>query len=58
VHSDFGNCHKDGRGTISLIDGAGIKADSLVLSACGTRTRYVNGGPHRLRVRVTIGERR
>jgi hypothetical protein len=58
VHSDFGNCHKDGRGTISLIDGAGIKADSLILSACGTRTRYVNGGPHRLRVRVTIGERR
>jgi hypothetical protein len=58
TRSDFGNCHKDASGNVTLVDGAGKAPDSMVLSACGTRTRYVDGGSHQMRVRVTIGERR
>jgi hypothetical protein len=58
TRSDFGNCHAGGSGQITLVDGAGRTPDSVVLSVCGTRTRYVDGGPHRMRVRVTLGERR
>lgn len=58
TRSDFGNCHRGDSGQVTLVDGAGRTRDSVVLSACGTRTRYVDGGPHRTRVRVTIGERR
>ena len=58
TRSDFGNCHTGGSGQVTLVDGAGRTPDSVVLSVCGTRTRYVDGGPHRMRVRVTLGERR
>jgi hypothetical protein len=58
TRSDFGNCHAGGSGQVTLVDGAGRTPDSVVLSVCGTRTRYVDGGPNRMRVRVTIGERR
>jgi hypothetical protein len=56
--SDFSNCRKGGSGQVTLVDGAGRTRDSMVLSVCGSRTRYVDGGPHQMRVRVTIGERR
>ena len=58
MRSDFGNCHKGDSGQVTLVDGAGRTPDSVVLRVCRTRTRYLNGGPHRMRVRVTIGERR
>lgn len=58
TRSDFSNCHKGISGKVTLVDGAGKTPDTMVLNICGTRTRYVDGGLHRMRVRVTIGERR
>jgi hypothetical protein len=58
ARSDFDNCRQGGAGQVTLVDGAGRTPDSVALSVCGTRTRYADGGPNRLRVRVTIGERR
>jgi hypothetical protein len=58
TRSEFSNCHKGVSGKVALVDGAGKAPDSMVLSVCGTKTRYVDGGSHEMRVRVTIGEHR
>ncbi len=56
--SQFNNCRRGGMGRVTLLDGAGARRDSVSLSVCGTTARYVAGGRHRMRVRVTIGEQR
>jgi hypothetical protein len=56
--SDFSSCDVGDYGIITLVDRAGEGRDSLELSVCHTKTRYVDRGPHRTRVFALIGERR
>jgi hypothetical protein len=56
--SDFDNCDAGDHGIIPLVDRAGQGRDSLELSVCHSKTRYVDRGAHRTRVFTLIGERR
>lgn len=57
-HSDFSGCDTRDYGIVTLVDRAGAGQDSLVLSVCHSKTRYVDGGPHQTRVFTLVGRRR
>jgi hypothetical protein len=57
-HSDFSGCDTRDYGIVTLVDRAGAGRDSLVLSVCHSKTRYVDGGPHHTRVFTLLGRRR
>lgn len=57
-HSDFSGCDTRDYGIVTLVDRAGAGRDSLVLSVCHSKTRYVDRGPHHTRVFTLVGRRR
>lgn len=57
-HSDFSGCDTRDYGIVTLVDRAGAGRDSLVLSVCHSKTRYVDRGPHQTRVFALVGHRR
>jgi hypothetical protein len=56
--SDFSGCDTRDYGIVTLVDRAGAGRDSLVLSVCHSKTRYVDGGPRQTRVFALVGRRR